>query len=308
MICARIARHGLIAAECAALFGGVPDDDGVARVRSTNRIGRAAFAQTAIEVMAHVPTFTELVDAVADMSFEAERFRIDLHDPSDRVGLESAQVAAHLADVIPFGPDLRDPLHHFMVVAAGDGVWFGRVTGRTDAGHRAHEDKPWTTSSSLDPRFSRGLVNLVPDARSIIDPCCGAGSIVLEAASLGLGAIGVDHKNAMAGMTRENFAHFGYDSRAGCRVERADARTIQGLAADAVVTDLPYGHAIERDEGAVRGILERCRDFAPFGVFVAQHDITDWLVEAGHRVDSVHTVEKRRGFTRHIHITTVQVG
>ena len=53
-------------------------------------------------------------------------------------------------------------------------------------------------------------------------------------------------------MTRENLAHFGYDGG----VELADSRThIQ--TADAVVTDLPYGNAIESDEYAIRAILEQ---------------------------------------------------
>lgn len=301
-ICARIARHGLIAAECDALLGGIPDEDGVADIDRTTGIERAAFTQTALSVLAEATSLDELIGAVARADFDAERFRIDVHDPSNRIGLDSSEVASRLADVIDTGPDLRDPLHRFVVAATADRVRFAAVDGVTDAGYRRHESKPWTTSSSLDPRFSRGLVNLVPDARSIIDPCCGAGSIVLEAASLDLGAVGVDWKNAMAGMTRENLAHFGYDTRPDVGVERADARDVD-IRADAVVTDLPYGHAIERDDASVREILRHCTSLAPLGVFVAQHDICDWLSEAGHHVLAVHTVVKRRGFTRHVHLT-----
>lgn len=301
-ICARIARHGLIPAESDALFGGVPDEDGVADVDRSDRIERAAFAQTALSVLAQAASLDELIGEVAGADFDAERFRIDVHDPSGRIGLDSSEVASRLADVIDTGPDLRDPVNRFVLVATATRVRFGSVDGVTDAGHRRHESKPWTTSSSLDPRFSRGLVNLVPDARSILDPCCGAGSIVLEAASLGLGAVGVDWKNAMAGMTRENLAHFGYDELSGVAVHRCDARDLD-VGADAVVTDLPYGHAIERDEESVRAILRRCTSLAPEGVFVAQHDISEWLRDAGHHVRAVHTVVKRRGFTRHVHVT-----
>lgn len=302
VVCARIARHGLIAAESDALFGGVPDGDGVADVVRIDGIERAAFAQTALSVLAAAGSLDDLIDAVAHSDFDAARFRIDVHDPTGRIGLDSSDIARRLADVINSGPDLRDPLHRFVVVATADTIRFGAVEGVTDAGYRAHESKPWTTSSSLDPRFSRALVNLVPHARSILDPCCGAGSIVLEAASLGLVARGVDWKNAMAGMTSENLAHFGYDSRPDVGVERADARDVD-ITADAVVTDLPYGHAIERDDESVRSILRRCTSLAPTGVFVAQRDISDWLVEAGHHVQAVHTVMKRKGFTRHVHVT-----
>jgi tRNA G10 N-methylase Trm11 len=300
-ICARVPEHGLIAAECAALTGGTPDDDGIASCSSIDLIDRAAYVQTGLRTIAIGATFDDLVRAVADVAtqstFEADRFRIDLHDPASRLGLSTQAAATALADVIPFGPDLRDPQHRFLVIAAEDGLRFGAVETVTNSRYRAHETKPWTTSSSLEPRFSRALVNLVPAARSILDPCCGAGSIVLEAASLGLEAVGVDWKPAMVGMTNANLVHFGYRAH----VERADSRETR-LRADAIVTDLPYGHAIESDEATIRAILERGAQLAPIAVYVAPHDITDWLVAAGYGAVEVHTVVKRRGFTRWIHV------
>jgi len=296
-ICARIARHGLIAAECEQLTGGRPDEGGVAMCDTVDFVARAAYVQTGLRVVARAPTFPELVQAVADASFDADRFRIELHDPSRRLGMSTQRAAIALADVIPAGPDLDRPQHRFVVVSRRDDVLFGKVVAETDAAYRVHDSKPWTTSSSLDARFARALVNLVPRAASIIDPCCGAGSIVLEAASLGLAATGVDWKPAMVGMTRENLAHFGY----AANVERADSRAID-ITADAVVTDLPYGHAIDADDDVVRAIIGRGRVMAPVGVYVAPVDISEWLAAAGYERIDVTTVLKRAGFTRHIHI------
>jgi predicted RNA methylase len=298
-ICARIPDHGLVAEECAALTGGRPDEEGVAPCTSIELIDRAAYVQTGLRTIASGATFDELVDAVRVARFDAHRFRIDVHDPSARLARTTQEVATALADVIPYGPDLRHPQRRFMVVADRYGLRFCLVEAVTDSGYRVHESKPWTTSSSLEPRFSRALVNLVPQARSILDPCCGAGSIGLEAASLGLQATGVDWKPAMVGMSRVNIAHYGY----AAHVARADSRGLE-IQADAIVTDLPYGHAIERDESNVRAILERGAELAPRGVYVAPHDITDWLTTAGYRDIDVHTVVKRRGFTRWIHVAS----
>ena len=251
-ICARVDRNGLIAAECLSLTGGTPDDHGVAACATVDLVGRAAYVQKGLDVIADAASFGELVAAVADEDFPAEAFRIDTHDPSGRLDRSTVDVATALADVIPFGPNLGRPRHRFVVAATSDRILFGEVTAETDASYRRHDSKPWTTSSSLDGRFARALVNLVPAARSVVDPCCGAGSIVLEAASLGLDAYGVDWKPAMVGMTRENLAYFDYAST----VVLADSREHEQVA-DAIVTDLPYGHAIEADEPTIRAILER---------------------------------------------------
>jgi tRNA G10 N-methylase Trm11 len=237
------------------------------------------------------------VAAVAEEDFSAEAFRIDVHDPSGRIGRSTQGAATALADVIPYGPNLRRPRHRFVVAASADRVLFGEVLSETDASYRRHDSKPWTTSSSLDGRLARALVNLVPTARSVLDPCCGAGSIVLEAASLGLDARGVDWKPAMVGMTRENLAHFGY----AATVTRADSR-VHDQSADAIVTDLPYGHAIEADEPTIRAILERGVELAPEAVYVARADITLWLRAAGYAEIDVCTVRKRAGFTRWVHV------
>lgn len=298
-LCARVAHHGLISAECRSLTGGVPDADGIADCESVASITRAAFVQTGVRVIADAVTFDDLVESVAATEFVADGFRIDVHDPSSRIDRTSRQIAVALADVMPFDPDLDHPRHRFFVVAGEGRLCFGEQVAFSDAGYRVHDSKPWTTSSSLDARFSRALVNLVPSARSILDPCCGAGSIVLEAAALGLDAVAVDWKPAMVGMTKENLAHFGYQAE----VQLADSRDHEQRA-DAIVTDLPYGHAIDSDEGVVRSILARGATCAPTGVYVAPRPITEWLVDAGYENVKVTTVMKRRGFTRWIHAAT----
>jgi tRNA G10 N-methylase Trm11 len=299
-IAARVANHSLIAAECMSLAGGRPDADGVAPCERIDRIDRAAFVHQGVEVLARAETFDALVATVGaewDSDIDADRFRIDVHDPSDRGDSTRMEIAKALADVIPFGPDLRHPQHRFLVIIGEADYAFGAVRAEADQSYLRHDDKPWTTSSSLDSRLARALVNLVPDAQSILDPCCGAGSIVLEAASLGLDAFGVDWKPAMVGMTRENIAHFGYDASA----ELADSRT-HVQRADAIVTDLPYGHAISSNEHELRAILEHSATQAPLGVFVAPGDISNWLTSAGYADVEVCTVPKRRGFSRWVHV------
>ncbi|WP_395161048.1 TRM11 family SAM-dependent methyltransferase [Ilumatobacter sp.] len=298
-ITARGERNGLVQAEAMALTGGTPDADGVAVCERIDRIDRAAYVHRGLRIILSTRTIDELRDAIAARAstIASDRFRIDVHDPERRSPLGRIEMAISLADALQEFPDLRDPLHHFLVIVGEHNLLFGEIEAESTASYRLHDSKPWTTSSSLDGRFSRALINLVPDARSILDPCCGAGSIVVEAASLGIEAFGVDWKPALAGMTRENLAHFGYPGT----VVQADSRT-HVQHADAIVTDLPYGHAINADEGIIRAILEQSAGLAPRAVFVAPANITTWLTDTGFTNVQVHTVMKRRGFTRWVHV------
>jgi tRNA G10 N-methylase Trm11 len=298
-ITARGERNGLIQAEAMALTGGSPDADGVSTCERIDRIDRAAYVHRGVRIIVSADTIEELREAIAVRAntIQSDRFRIDVHDPESRSPLGRIEIAIMLADALQEFPDLGNPLHHFLVIVGERNLMFGEIEAESAASYRLHDNKPWTTSSSLDGRFSRALVNLVPDARSILDPCCGAGSIVVEAASLGIEAFGVDWKPALAGMTHENLAHFGYSGT----VVQADSRSHVQYA-DAIVTDLPYGHAINADEGVIRAILEQCAGLAPRAVFVAPTNITTWLTDTGYANIQVHSVMKRRGFTRWVHV------
>jgi tRNA G10 N-methylase Trm11 len=120
---------------------------------------------------------------------------------------------------------------------------------------------------------------------------------LLEARSLGLQAYGVDRNQKMVEMASKNFAHFGYDAK----IEHADIRTCQQTA-DALVTDLPYGRTQMADSSAIRTILEHGRRLAPVAVYVAGHNIEEWLAAAGYRDIVVYPVAKYAGFARYVHL------
>ena len=297
----RIVGSGLVAAECAALTGGRPDEAGVAACSRIDRIDRAAYVRHGSRVVAIAADVDGLVAGVAEAFAGAptesiDRFRVDVVDPLGLLPIGTMDATVRLADAIQAGPDLGDPQHRFVVLVRPGALEFCERLTTSDDSWARHDALPWTTSSSLDSRLARALVNLVPDARSIHDPCCGAGSIVVEAASLGVTTTATDRQPAMVGMTRLNLEHVGLRAD----VERADARETV-VDVDAVVTDLPYGRSIDADPDDRRRILDRIVESAPVAVVVAFGDLGEELRSAGFTDVATCTVEKRRDFARTVH-------
>jgi tRNA G10 N-methylase Trm11 len=290
-------NNGVVAAECANLTGGVPDADGFALCQRVDHIPQAAYVRTGMRIIAHGPTLDDLLEAVTQADFAADDFRIEFCSLARENRIPSKQTILALADAILFYPNLDHPRHRFLLIEREDGLWFGEILSECSHTYRTHATKPYNISSSLPSRMSRALVNLViPQAHSLLDPCCGTGSILLEAQALGIKAYGVDQNKRMVGMARENLAYFGYDAE----VEYADARTCQQTA-DALVTNLPYGRFLDANETLIRTILERGRKLAPVAVYVTEHDIREWLAAAGYRDIIGHTVSKHDGFVRFVH-------
>jgi tRNA (guanine10-N2)-dimethyltransferase len=87
------------------------------------------------------------------------------------------------------------------------------------------------------------MINLseLKEGKTLCDPFCGTGTILLEAESMGIKSIGVDFDPRMCNITRENLAVNGFMSK----VINSTYHEIQQIKdkIDAIVTDPPYGIA-----------------------------------------------------------------
>jgi tRNA (guanine10-N2)-dimethyltransferase len=95
----------------------------------------------------------------------------------------------------------------------------------------------------LESKISRCMINLseLKEGKTLCDPFCGTGTILLEAESMGIKSIGVDFDPRMCNITRENLAVNGFMSK----VINSTYHEIQQIKdkIDAIVTDPPYGIA-----------------------------------------------------------------
>lgn len=295
--CNRDSRNELIAVECETLTGKKPVN-GIAEGGKITFVPHAAYLRAGMRVVARGRTIDELVGKISNLSLDADSFRIELLNISAQTRVQSHETIVALADAIEdCRPNLDEPRHRLLLVIQDTGFTFGEILTEPDRSYRRHDTKPFRTSSSLPARLTRALVNLVmPCAKTILDPCCGTGSILLEAQAMGLEACGGDWNPKMVGMSRQNIAHFGY----GASVELMDARDWPEPS-DAIVTDLPYGKGLEVSEEVIRGILEHVWGLAPVAVFVAGSDLTDWLQAVGYERVEVFRVPKYTGFARYVH-------
>lgn len=296
-LCTRQPGNELIAAECRILTGGMPAADGVAVCDTLEHIPRAAYVKTGLRLIARAPTLPDLVEAVRQMTFDADNFAIEVLALSNRFDLHTRECKIALADAICADPDLDHPQHRFLLVIRQDGLYLGEIVTEADPTYLQHDRKPRRTSASLPSRIARAMINLVgPSARSVVNLCCGSGSLLLEACAVGLEVWGVDWNWKMVEMSRQNVAHFGYQAV----VERGDARLFD-RPADAIVADLPYGHRLVFSQEIVRDILANAARLAPVGVFAAGAEISPLLHEAGYSDVQVYRVSKHAGLTRWVH-------
>ncbi len=283
-------------------LAGVDSPERLVSVPKPVDVQRAAYLTVCAEELASGPSPADLSDALAARRPEFERFRITLLTlpPRPRIGSHEAivEAARHVSGSI----DVVTPLTELLLVGS-EGRWsLGRVVSRASRSYLAHEHKPYGFSSSLPARVARAMVNLAAaPGQTIVDPCCGVGTVLLEAWAAGIRAVGGDLNPKLAGMTGANLRHFGRP----VWVCAADAG-IPWARADAVVTDFPYGRQSAREPQLYQRLLASLPAFAPKLSVVTAEDIREMLVQAGYDVLRTADVLKSQGFRRRVYLAQVR--
>lgn len=178
-----------------------------------------------------------------------------------------------------------------------DGEWLLGEYAESESVWLRHNDKPRHYSTALGTRTARAIANIaVPQPENVraVDPCCGIGTVLIEAKSMGIRMDGFDLNPLAAIGARENLAFFDLPGD----VIVADMRTLEGRY-DALVLDLPYNLCSVLKAGERLEMLNAARRLAGRCVIVATEDIEAEIEAAGMTVSERCAVRKG-SFTRYV--------
>jgi len=104
--------------------------------------------------------------------------------------------------------------------------------------------RPFFSPVSMLPKLARCAVNLssIREGQTLLDPFCGTGGILIEAALMGIRVVGSDISQRMVEGCRRNLMHYTGDVHDIRQMDISDVPSAFGTV-DAVVTDVPYGRA-----------------------------------------------------------------
>ena len=140
--------------------------------------------------------------------------------------------------------------------------------------------RPYFSPISIHPRIARSMINLskcLPKGR-IMDPFCGTGGILIEAADMGMEAVGIDVSARMVENSIGNLKHFGFKGK----IKEGDVGILEEGKYDGIVTDPPYGISSSSNKEKIESLLERTIQIfrnALYVLFVKKHHPRNSRVE-----------------------------
>ena len=193
-------------------------------------------------------------------------------------------------------PDLDKPELVFGVVLLDDKWYFGKYV-ESEAVWFHHQQKPHMYSTALSTRVARAVANIAvphPEGVRAIDPCCGIGTVLVEALSMGIDIVGRDINPLVVLGSRKNIAHFGLE---GSVTIGPIADVIDTY--DVAIIDMPYNLFTHITAEGQLAIIKEARRFAKKVIIVTIDTIDHMVIEAGFTIMD-RCVAKKGTFSRQV--------
>lgn len=203
-----------------------------------------------------------------------------------------------LRDSIIGDMDFNQPDIFLGLIQIKEKWYFGEYC-KNDTSWKYHDYKPNTNSHSLGIKLARALVNIAVGQNShfkIIDPCCGVGTVIIEAVSLGLDIQGYEINWKIAEKAKENLTFFGI----GSLITHGDMHAITEHY-DVAIVDIPYGLFTKVVLESQIQIIKTSRKIANKLVIVTFGNMDIELLDEGFTIIDQCQVKKGQ-FTRYISI------
>lgn len=263
---------------------------------------RSPFMKGRVEVLAEGDTVEEIITQASAFGSEEETNKVIFLKINDRQGKdkiennERLQIERAIGSEMQGDFDLHNPDQLYAVVPYGGRWYFGLYT-KSEPIWFTHIKKPREYSTALSTRVARAVANIAvphPEGVRAIDPCCGIGTVLVEALSMGINIVGRDINPLVCVGSRENIAYFGLTGDVRMSAIEEITETY-----DVAIIDLPYNLYTHVSWEAQFAILKHARRIAKKVVIVTIESMDERLESVGFHIKD-RCITKKQQFTREI--------
>lgn len=263
---------------------------------------RSPFIEDRLEVYYETAQLEEMKELIKQLEFTTNTFKVvclnkfdigqtkKIHHPERRA------IERELGLCIDGEPELDHP-EIVLGLLLVDGHWyFGKHT-KSESIWRKHVHKPQSYSTALSTRVARAVSNIaVPQIKNVraIDPCCGIGTVVIEALSMGINIVGRDISPLVCYGARENVAYFELNGE----VTKGPIAEVTEHY-DVAIIDLPYNIYCQITAEEEFDLIRQARRIADRVVFVTVDSIDESVEKVGFTIAD-RCIAKKQSFRREI--------
>lgn len=177
--------------------------------------------------------------------------------------------------------NFKNPEFNFGVTKV-NGKWLFGIDNKNDYKWHTHDNKPCSYSNSLGVKVAKAVVNIANNGlkkNTIIDPCCGVGTTLVEALDAGYEIEGYEINKHIAKNANINLEFYGFKPI----VINDDMHNIKKKY-DSSIIDIPYGLFSHTSEEEQQDIINTARRISNRVVLISfeEHDLM--VAKAGFKI------------------------
>jgi len=261
-------------------------------------VSRSVFIKSKIEILEVSDNYQDLLKTL-DGKYQVDNYKVVFinHEKLSFNYRQRLKMASEIGYTIIGDFNMHDPSNYVGVTKIANKYYVG-ILNQSDTSWQKHRDKPENFSSSLSIRVARSVINIAVGNNTqtrVIDPCCGMGTVLLEALALGINIEGSDLSYLNVASTKKNLAYYHYN----CQVQQKNIVDITKHY-DVAIIDLPYGLAMVTDQMSQNLILENAYRISDVLVLIVNNCRKQQLLALGYKiVDETYVIKQQ--FKRYIY-------
>lgn len=243
---------------------------------------RSTYIKERIDILYTEKTLNDLKDTLKEENISIEDFKVNFIKGNTEIEYkERLSIIKRLGMCINGEADIKNPKVEFGVININDKWVFGKHIKHNND-WRIHDKKPCNYSNSLNYKTARSLINIAignDQTKTIIDPCCGVGTVLIEGVSLGYNIKGYEINPLIGERAKINLRFFDYEDV----VEIKDMHTSKEVF-DIAIVDIPYGlfNPITKEEQ--EEIIKTSRKISKKMVIISYEEMDNLLELNGFRI------------------------
>ncbi len=241
---------------------------------------RSPYMRTRLDIWYEASTIEQLVEMAKTIDLGKRTFKVHcLNSSNDAIEpklpqKERQDMMRKIGFAIDAEPDLDHPQIVLGLVQYEEQFYLGELH-YGESPWLKHMQKPEMYSTALSTKDARAIVNIAapyPEGLRIIDPCCGIGTVLVEAMSMGIAIEGRDMNKRVVWGSRINLRHFEFEPNVeiGPIEEAAEGY-------DVAIIDMPYNLFTNISKDLQQSIITNARRIAKRVVLVTMETMDDMI-------------------------------
>lgn len=261
---------------------------------------RSPFIKLCISIMYAGETLNDIINQLIADKASYENFKVSYINYNDEnLGYkERRKIEYEIGQNINGEAEMKNP-ELLLGITKVDKKWILGEYKRNEPEWIIHNKKPYSYSNAITSRAARAIVNIAVSNNlkcEVVDPCCGIGTIVMEALSIGINIKGFELNPLIAANAKTNLQYFDYrDVIVNGNMHDIKDRFHVGII------DLPYGLFSATTLKEQIDIIKTSRRICDKAVIITLENMDKYFLSAGFEIIDKCYISKGK-FKRHITI------